>query len=76
MIKVQDVAYVRFSAPDLDAMQSFAADFGLTLSARENDVLYHRGTDPSPYCHVTELGEAGFRGMGFEAASALSLIHI
>ena len=53
MIKVQDIAYVRFSAPDLDAMQRFAADFGLVLTARENDVLYHRGTDPSCWCAIT-----------------------
>ena len=74
MIKVHDIAYVRFAAPDLDAMQRFAADFGLVLTAHENDVLYHRGTDPSPYCHVTELGEAGFRAVGFEAASAEDLV--
>jgi catechol 2,3-dioxygenase-like lactoylglutathione lyase family enzyme len=74
MIKVQDIAYVRFAAPDLDRMQTFARDFGLTLTARENDVLYHRGSDPSPYLHVTELGEAGFAGMAFEAASAEDLI--
>lgn len=70
MIKIQDIAYVRFGAPDLDRMQQFAADFGLALTVRENDTLYHRGTDPSPYVHVTELGDAGFRGAAFEAASA------
>jgi len=74
MIKVQDIAYVRFGAPDLDAMQRFGADFGLSLTARENDTLYHRGSDPSPYVHVTELGEAGFRGFALEAASAEDLV--
>ena len=74
MIKVQDIAYVRFGAPDLDKMQQFAADFGFTLTARENDTLYHRGTDSSPYAHVTELGDAGFRGAAFEAASAADLV--
>jgi catechol 2,3-dioxygenase-like lactoylglutathione lyase family enzyme len=74
MIKVQDIAYVRFAAPDLEAMQLFAADFGLVLTARENDTLYHRGSDPSPYLHVTELGDAGFRGVAFEAASEDDLI--
>ena len=74
MIKVQDIAYVRFAAPDLDAMQRFAADFGLVLTARENDTLYHRGSDPSPYLHVTELGDAGFRGVAFEAACEDDLI--
>jgi catechol 2,3-dioxygenase-like lactoylglutathione lyase family enzyme len=70
MIKVRDIAYVRFRAPDLETMEKFAADFGLALAAREGDTLYHRGTDPSPYCHVTELGEPAFLGAGFEAASA------
>lgn len=70
MIKVQDIAYVRLAAPDLAVMQRFAADFGLALTARESDTLYHRGSDPSPYLHVTELGEPGFRGVAFETASA------
>lgn len=76
MIKVQDLAYVRFSVPDLEAMGRFAADFGLTLTAREGDTLYHRGSDPSPYCHVTELGEPGFRSLAFEAVSADDLDQV
>jgi len=74
MIKVQDIAYVRFAAPDLDETQRFAADFGLVLTANENNTLYHRGSDPSPYVHVTELGDVGFRGVAFEAASADDLV--
>lgn len=70
LIKVQDIAYVRFSAPDLDEMDRFAAAFGFSLTAREGDKVYHRGSDPSPYIHVTELGDAGFLGAAFEAASA------
>jgi len=70
MIKVKDVAYVRFAAPDLDAMERFLLDFGLVVTAPEPDVLYTRATDPSPYVHITERGEAGFRSVAFEAASA------
>ncbi len=73
MIKVKDVAYVRFAAPDLDAMERFLSDFGLVVTTREREVLYARATDPSPYVHVTERGEAGFRGVAFEAASAEDL---
>ena len=73
MIRVQDIAYVRYAVPDLDAIARFAADFGLALTAREGDVLYHRGTDPLPYCHVAEQGDAGFLALGFEAASAEDL---
>lgn len=70
MIKVKDIAYVRFGAPDLDAMQRFTTDFGLVTTQRTDDRLYCRGTDPEPYVHVSERGEAGFRGVAFEAASA------
>ena len=73
MIKVLDIAYARFSAPDLDAMERFVTDFGLVVSARDDDVLYARGTDGAPYVHVTERDEAGFRGLAFEAASAEDL---
>jgi len=73
MIKVKDIAFVRFSAPDLEQMERFLRDFGLMVTARETDVIYARGTDPSPYLHVTERGEHGFRGVAFEAASAEDL---
>jgi len=73
MIKVRDIAYVRFGAPDLDTMERFAADFGLTPFERSADRLYFRATDPEPYVHVTERGEPGFRGLAFEAASAEDL---
>ena len=73
-IKVQDVAYVRFAAPELEVMERFLGDFGFVVNARGEDVLYSRGTDPSPYLHVTERGEAGFRGVAFEAASCIAII--
>jgi len=73
MIKVSDVAFVRFGAPDLDAMEHFTGDFGLVTSERSEDTLYTRGTDPAPFVHVTERGEAGFRGVAFDAANAEDL---
>jgi len=74
MIKVKDAAYVRFGAPDLDAMERFLTDFGLAVTARRgDDVIYARGTDSSPYLHVTERGEPGFRGVALEAVSAEDL---
>ena len=70
MIKVKDIAYARFGASDLSAMEKFVRDFGLEVTARDEQTLYARGTDPSPYIHVSERGEPGFRGVAFEAASA------
>ena len=73
MIKVEDIAYVRFGAPDLDKMRQFLSDFGLVVNTGPDGVLYSRGTDPAPYLHVTEPGEASFRGVAFEARSAEDL---
>lgn len=73
MIKVQDVAWVRLAAPDLDAMERFLGDFGLVTVSRREDVLHARGTDPAPYVHVTERGAPAFLGLAFEAASAEDL---
>jgi catechol 2,3-dioxygenase-like lactoylglutathione lyase family enzyme len=73
MIKIRDIAFVRFAAPDLEAMERFAHDFGLVTAQRTDSALYARGTDPSPYLHVTERGDAGFRGVAFDAASAEDL---
>ena len=73
MIKVNDIAYPRFRAPDLDRAEEFLLDFGLVRSARTDNALYMRGSGSDRYCHVTELGEPGFVGFAFKAASAEDL---
>ncbi|MFP6760853.1 MAG: hypothetical protein VB856_04025, partial [Rhodospirillales bacterium] len=55
MIKVTDVAYARFRAPDLDKMEGFLKDFGLERSARTNNALYMRACGTSHHVHITEL---------------------
>ncbi|MDH3686369.1 MAG: VOC family protein [Myxococcales bacterium] len=70
MIKVSDVAFVRFRVPDLDRAAEFAEAFGLVTAEREGDRLYSRGSDPSPWIHLFEQGEAGFAGVGFDVATA------
>lgn len=72
-IRIEDVAFVRFRAPDLDAMADFLADFGLRAAERTADRLVARGAGPSPALHITERGEAGFAGLGFRAASVADL---
>ncbi|HEY6394086.1 MAG TPA: VOC family protein, partial [Candidatus Binataceae bacterium] len=68
-IKIQDVAFVRFSAPDLDAMEEFLSDFGMVRAEKTANALYMRGLDADPYFHMTERGEPGFLSAAFEAAS-------
>jgi catechol 2,3-dioxygenase-like lactoylglutathione lyase family enzyme len=73
-INVKDVAFVRFQAPDLDVMQSFLEDFGLTVAHRTDDALYMRGTDDEGFVHVTHLGdEPRFLSLAFLADSVADL---
>jgi catechol 2,3-dioxygenase-like lactoylglutathione lyase family enzyme len=68
-IKVTDLAFGRLRAPDLDLMEEFLTDFGMVRAARTSRALYMRGTDPAHHIHVTELGEPGFVGFAWYAAS-------
>ena len=56
MIKVEDIAFVRFRAPDLGEMRRFLDDFGLE-SEIQDGTLYARGAGPAPfpvsYTHLT-----------------------
>lgn len=69
IIRVEDVAYVRFRAPDLAQMRAFLDDFGLVVVEEGERRLVARGAGPSPVAHVTEAGEPAFLGVGFRAAS-------
>ena len=66
IVKAADVAYIRFSAPDLDAMETFVTDFGLVVAHRDDDVLISRGLEPMPFLHVVHRGPAKFIGFAFQ----------
>lgn len=70
MIAIQDIAYVRYGAPDLDVMQAFLEDFGLHLVRRSETALYMRGVGGAPFLHVTERAEqVGPLGFGLRSGS-------
>jgi catechol 2,3-dioxygenase-like lactoylglutathione lyase family enzyme len=73
ILKIEDVAYVRFRAPDLAEMRAFLEDFGLVVVEETPARLVARGAASSPVLHVTELGEAGFAGVAFRAESLADL---
>ncbi len=69
-VKVKDIAFVRFRAPDLDAMEAFLTEFGMQRSGRDESTLYMRAGNAEGYVHVTHLGdEPAFIGLAFEASS-------
>ena len=70
IIKIQDVEYVRFSAPDLSKMRQFLLDFGLLdAEERQDGVLRMRGTGGTPFIHETIKGDPGFVAVALRAAS-------
>jgi catechol 2,3-dioxygenase-like lactoylglutathione lyase family enzyme len=69
IIKVRDVLYPRLQVPDLDAMESFLMDFGLSRAHRTDDRLYMRCAGSAAYAHVVHLGEPQFLGFAFEVNS-------
>jgi len=75
-IKATDIAYGRFRAPDLDAMEEFLTNFGLVRSDRTPTALYMRGTDPPHHIHITEKGDPKVVGLAYYAASADDLTRL
>ncbi|NDC57315.1 MAG: glyoxalase [Alphaproteobacteria bacterium] len=71
-IKVEDIAHVRFSAPDLRVMRAFLEDFGLRCF-EDGGRLYGAASDGRPFVHVTEAGPAKFLAVGFRAKSVADL---
>lgn len=75
IVKVEDIAFVRFRAPDLEEMRAFLLDFGFGCLEHDGK-LYARGSDGAPYLHITEAGDPGFAGLGFRAASRDDLVDL
>jgi catechol 2,3-dioxygenase-like lactoylglutathione lyase family enzyme len=69
VVRIEDVAFVRFRAPDLVQMRAFLEDFGLTVVEGTAVRLVARGAGRSPVSHITERGEPAFLGVGFRAAT-------
>ena len=67
IIRVSDVVFPRFAAPDLDVMETFLHTFGMHTSVRTNTALYMRGTDGDHHVHVTHVGDAAFLGLALQA---------
>lgn len=66
VIRIEDIAHVRYGAPDLLAMRSFLEDFGLTCFEQAGR-LYAKGSDGRPFVHVTQPATARFLAIGLRA---------
>lgn len=75
-IKIEDIAHVRFSAPDLKEMRRFLDEFGLRVLPAESSGLYARGAGNAPFIHATTVGPPAFKALGFRAGSVKDLEHL
>jgi catechol 2,3-dioxygenase-like lactoylglutathione lyase family enzyme len=70
VIKVEDLAWLEFEKPDLDAAERFAHDFGFATAYRTDAELHLRGTLAGAQCVIIRKGAASrFTGPAFRAAS-------
>jgi len=68
-INLQDIAYGRVRAPDLDLAEKFLLDFGMLRAQRTDTALYMRGYGTGHHLHVTELGSPGVASLAFSVES-------
>lgn len=72
VIRIEDIAHVRYAAPDLAVMQAFLQDFGM-ICFEQGGRLYGKGSDGRAFLHVTEPGPAAFLAVGLRAESLTDL---
>src|SRR5512132_368167 len=69
VIKVEDLAWLEFEKPDLDAAERFAHAFGFVTAARTPDTVYLRGARVGTHCVVIRNGaKSRFVGPAFKAS--------
>jgi|SRR3954468_234885 catechol-2,3-dioxygenase len=74
IIKVADVAYVRFARRDLARAERYFLDFGLHVSARSDRAIYLRGVLRQHHYLIVERAEHdAFTALGLRARAAADL---
>src|SRR5204863_4077114 len=74
VIKVEDLAWLEFEKPDLDAAERFAHDFGLATAYRSEAELHLRGTLPGSQAVIIRRGpRSRFVAPAFRASSRADL---
>lgn len=77
VVKVRDIAWLRFEKPDLVRAEAFANAFGLTTVKRTAEELHLRGSDPGPVCLIVRKGpRSRFGGLAFAARDDADLLRL
>jgi catechol 2,3-dioxygenase-like lactoylglutathione lyase family enzyme len=73
IVTADDVAFVRFTAPEPSTMRAFLLDFGMLDASAGDGRLFMRGYGTAPFVHATEAGPPGFAGFGIRLNSVADL---
>jgi catechol 2,3-dioxygenase-like lactoylglutathione lyase family enzyme len=74
VIKVEDLAWLEFEKPDLEAAERFANAFGFATAHRSPTELHLRGTRPGGQCVIIRQGKTSrFVAPAFRAAGRADL---
>jgi catechol 2,3-dioxygenase-like lactoylglutathione lyase family enzyme len=74
MPKANALAQVTYAVPDLDLMEKFLTDFGLSRAVRTEEALFMRGTGEQHHIHVSRKSDRQrFIGATFEMKSKADL---
>jgi len=76
VIKVEDLAWLEFSKPDLAASETFAHAFGFSTVSRTDDELQLRGSDAGSTCVVVRRGPSKYLGAAFRAADSHDVLRL
>ena len=74
--KASDVAYVRFSVPDLKMYKRWLIDFGFKIIFESKDSIYSRGLGGDGFCHVVHKGPAKFLGFAMKLGQESDLLAL
>jgi len=72
---IEDIEYVIFRHPDLEAASAFMREYGLLDLERRGASVYMRSHGDAPFSWVSTEGEAAFVGIGFRLEDEASLKH-
>jgi len=77
VIRIADIAYLRFGRVDLARARRYFADFGLHVAAETDSALYFRGVLPQHHIVIVErAARDGFLAVGLRAGSADDLARL
>jgi len=77
VVKAYDLVYLRFQRSDLERTRKELSDFGMLVVQHDDDTLYLRAANDSPFCYINQKGSTEkFLGFGLSVTSRNDLVKL